>query len=123
MKHLSNHPNIVTVYDIGQTDDQQPFVVMELLSGQTLGERIREMNTLPVEEVLLIAQQVIRGMAAGQGVGLVHRDLKPDNIMVASFDEILVMDWGTARILSEQEKVKKRLTLPKPPNLRNCSLV
>jgi serine/threonine protein kinase/uncharacterized protein YjbI with pentapeptide repeats len=99
---LLNHPNIVTVFDVGTKDDGRRFVVMELLSGETLADLLDRRGRLPVDEVLRVAWQIVRGMGAGQGVGLVHRDLKPDNLFVLDGMHIKVLDFGLA-VLTEGE--------------------
>ena len=95
---LLNHPHVVTVIDIGRTEEGTHFVVMELLEGETLGERLERTGRFPVTQVLEIAQQVARGMGAGQGVGLVHRDLKPDNLFLIGDTHVKVLDFGLATL-------------------------
>ncbi len=107
-----NHPNVVTVHDFGVTPDGACFVVMELLRGETLGERLRRRGALPVGEVLDIAWQVVRGMGAAQGVGLVHRDLKPDNIFVLEDDTVKVLDFGLAILLEGADVPSPELIEP-----------
>lgn len=100
---LLRHPNVVTVIDVGTTDDDgRHFVVMELLEGETLAELLERRGRLPVDEALDIAWQVIRGVSAGQDVGLVHRDLKPDNIFVLNSEHVKVLDFGLATLLDAE---------------------
>ncbi len=100
---LLNHPNVVTVFDVGTTDDEQRFVVMELLAGETLGDRLDREGRLSVDDALHIAWQIVRGMGAGQGVGLVHRDLKPDNIFVLDGNHVKILDFGLAVLLETDD--------------------
>ncbi len=111
-----HHPNVVTLFDVGHTDDGLHFLVMELLSGETLAERLEREGALPVEEALQIAQQIARGMGAGQGVGLVHRDLKPENLFLEEGGLVKILDFGIA-LLKDQpqapaEGLKQVLTRP-----------
>ncbi len=96
---LLRHPNVVTVIDVGTAWDGRHFVVMELLEGETLADRLERRGRLPIDEALDIAWQVVRGMGAGEGVGLVHRDLKPENIFVLQSDHVKVLDFGLATLL------------------------
>jgi uncharacterized protein YjbI with pentapeptide repeats/serine/threonine protein kinase len=91
-----NHPNVVTVHDVGKTPEGDHFLVMELLEGHTLAEELRRNKDMPMARVLDISTQVAKGMGAGQGVGLVHRDLKPDNLMLVSDNRVKVLDFGLA---------------------------
>lgn len=100
-----SHPNVVTVIDVGETTDGRRFLVMELLEGQTLTELMQERGRLALGEALDIAQQVVRGMAAGQGVGLVHRDLKPDNIFILPGGHVKILDFGLATLLDPEDEV------------------
>ena len=95
---LLNHPHVVTVIDIGRTAEDTHFVVMELLEGETLGDLLDREQTLESAHALDIARQMVRGMGAGQGVGLVHRDLKPDNIFLVDGHHVKVLDFGLATL-------------------------
>ena len=95
---LLNHPHVVTVIDIGRTREDTHFVVMELLEGETLGDLLDRDHRLPAAHALDIARQMARGMGAGQGVGLVHRDLKPDNIFLVDGHHVKVLDFGLATL-------------------------
>ena len=98
---LLHHPNVVTVFDVGATAEGRRFLVMELLDGETLGAMLDRRGALPVEEALAIARQIVRGMAAGQGAGLVHRDLKPDNIFLTEGMHVKILDFGLATLLAD----------------------
>ena len=76
------HPNVVEVYDGGRRDDGSPYLVMEYLEGETLGQLMRRMGMLPNEMALLIASEIAAGLAASHALGVIHRDVKPDNIFL-----------------------------------------
>ena len=88
-----NHPNILAVYDIG-TSDGAPYVVSELLEGETL--RIPEAG-LPLRKAVEYALQIARGLAAAHEKGIVHRDLKPANIKVTPDGVVKLLDFGLAK--------------------------
>ena len=93
------HPNIVTIYDVGR-DDSGSFVVMELLKGETL-DQVSDRGKLTVADFREVVLQVLEGMVAAQSLGLVHRDLKPGNLMVnwlaSGKFQIKILDFGLAR--------------------------
>ncbi len=93
------HPHIVTIYDVGQ-DEQGPFVVMELLKGETL-DQVIERGALTVDDFKEVVVQSLEGMIAAQALGLVHRDLKPGNLMViwlaSGKFQIKILDFGLAK--------------------------
>ncbi|WP_433049482.1 serine/threonine-protein kinase [Dactylosporangium sp. CS-033363] len=86
------HPNITSVYDYGETSDQVPFVVMELLRGPTLAERLLH-GPLPTPAALRICAEVAAGLAAAHAEDLVHRDVKPANVILTP-DAAKVLDFG-----------------------------
>ncbi len=91
-----NHPNIVTVYDVGEVDGQ-PFIVSEYIDGETL--RITTARgPIPIRRLLEIAVQIVAALAAAHGAGITHRDLKPDNIMLTKDGRIKLLDFGIAKL-------------------------
>lgn len=76
------HPNLVDVYDVGESDDGVPFVVVELLSGETLAERLDRVGSLTVQDTLAILLPIIGALASAHDVGVIHRDVKPANIFL-----------------------------------------
>jgi len=91
-----NHPNITTIYEI-QDHDNQLFIAMEFVEGQTLKELI-EQEPLPMKRVLDIAVQVCEGLAAAHEKGIVHRDIKSENIMLSPKGQAKIMDFGLAKV-------------------------
>jgi serine/threonine protein kinase len=91
------HPGIVPVHDVGTTPDGRVFYAMKLVRGLRLDEFAARATTQ--EELLRTLKAVCDAVAFAHAHGVIHRDLKPENIMVGAFGEVLVMDWGVARIL------------------------
>jgi Tol biopolymer transport system component/tRNA A-37 threonylcarbamoyl transferase component Bud32 len=92
-----NHPAVLAVFDVGVHDDE-PYVVSELLEGETLGSRLAQ-GPLPVRKSLEIAAQVAHGLAAAHDKGVVHRDLKPDNLFLTTDGRVKILDFGLAKLL------------------------
>ncbi|HET7437637.1 MAG TPA: protein kinase [Thermoanaerobaculia bacterium] len=90
-----NHPNILTVYDVGQAGDDH-FIATEFVDGITLRQRLLRAEPT-VSEVLDIAIQIASALAAAEAAGLVHRDVKPDNIMLRADGYVKLLDFGLAR--------------------------
>ncbi|HEY5986408.1 MAG TPA: serine/threonine-protein kinase, partial [Streptosporangiaceae bacterium] len=94
------HPNVVVVYDAGM-DGGTPFVVMELLPGPSLSGLLTSRGPLPVELALRYAEQAAAGLAAAHAAGVVHRDVKPGNLVLADDGTLKVVDFGIARLASD----------------------
>ena len=101
-----NHPNIVTIYEIGRDDSQRAFMAMEYVDGQTLREVLRG-QALPVRKALQIAGQIADGLAAAHKRGLVHRDLKPENIMITTDGVVKILDFGLAKTFGANTDVSE----------------
>jgi serine/threonine protein kinase len=101
------HPNIVSIYDFGETEDGNLFTVMEYVEGRSLFEVAREVGRFSRRRALNIAIQLVRALRKAHEQGVVHRDLKPANIMVQPDDDDLdfvkVLDFGIVKIFSEDE--------------------
>lgn len=91
-----NHPNIITVYDVG-THDGTPFIVSELVEGTSLRE-ILARAPLAIREVLDLGVQIAEGLAAAHQAGIVHRDFKPENVMVTRDGRVKILDFGLALV-------------------------
>ena len=102
-----NHPNICQLHDVGQQDGVR-YLVMELLEGETLAERLRR-GLMPVEQVLRYAAEIATGLQAAHRRGVVHRDLKPGNIMLTKSGAKL-MDFGLAKGIVSSNAISEGLT-------------
>src|SRR3712207_5494094 len=92
-----NHPNILTVYDIGQTDDGRRFFATEFVDGVTLREQLRARRP-KLGEVLDVAAQVAGALVEAHAHGIVHRDIKPENLMIRRDGYAKVVDFGLAKL-------------------------
>jgi Tol biopolymer transport system component len=92
-----NHPNIVTIHEIGR-DGDTTFVAMELVDGRTLRELVAS-GPMPVRKVLNVATQVADGLSKAHSAGIVHRDLKPENVMVSKDGFVKILDFGLAKLM------------------------
>src|ERR1035437_1298791 len=88
-----NHPNIATIYGLEHSNGVQ-YLVMELVPGETLAERIKRDGPVPIEEALAIAKQIAEALEAAHEKGIVHRDLKPANVKVTPEGKVKVLDFG-----------------------------
>jgi eukaryotic-like serine/threonine-protein kinase len=96
-----NHPHIVQVIDTGE-DDGMPYIVLEYVEGETLKDRIRRLGRLDVPESLAYAIEVARALAVAHDRGIVHRDVKPQNVLVDEEGQAKVTDFGIARTLDQE---------------------
>ncbi|MBN8635792.1 MAG: protein kinase [Anaerolineae bacterium] len=96
------HPNIVTVHDVG-SDGPTHYIVMEFIEGQDLKRIIKEAGGLPIERALNLAIQICAGIGFAHRAGLVHADVKPQNILVTREDVVKVTDFGIAQALSDAQ--------------------
>lgn len=108
---LAWHPNVVESLDHGHLPDGSAYLVMELLRGQSLAERLRERGRLPPEELLPLAIVLAEALAAIHAAGVIHRDLKPDNLFLAKLDDglgdevVKILDFGIARVEWEEMRI------------------
>lgn len=103
------HPNIVPLHDIGVAADGTIYYTMKLIEGRTLRDILKDIRDgnadtiqrFPIARLLTIFQKVCDGIAYAHSRRVIHRDLKPDNVMVGEFGEVLILDWGLAKVLPE----------------------
>jgi len=101
-----DHPNICTIYEIGETEKGQIYIAMALCQGESLKQKIRR-GPLSPEETLRIALQIAEGLAAAHSLAIIHRDVKPANILISETGQVRLVDFGLAKLAGEA-----RLTRP-----------
>ena len=99
-----SHPNVVSVYDVGTTDDGDLYIAMEFVEGDTLTTWLRKYPRT-WREIIDVFLQAARGLWSAHGVGLLHRDFKPDNVLVGSDSRVRVTDFGLARSVLAPDEV------------------
>ncbi len=105
-------PHTVTVFDFGSAEDGSWFLAMELLKGETLGERLRKIGRLAVPDAVRVAKEALRSLAEAHGKGIIHRDLKPDNLFLTSLpadrtgtvEVCKVLDFGIAKLVRGDDR-------------------
>jgi predicted ATPase len=95
-----NHPNIVTIHEVGENSQGEQFIVQELIEGRTLRAALE--GELPLASAIDVGRQVARALSAAHAAGIVHRDVKPENIMLRSDGYVKVLDFGLARVVDYQ---------------------
>ncbi len=108
-----SHPNIVTIYDVGKSGDVA-YIAMEFLQGRELRDVMNDYGLLPVDQVLDIAHQVAQGLAYAHEHDIVHRDVKPSNIMVVRDGHVKITDFGIARMASSAVHTQTGMVLGSP---------
>lgn len=103
------HPNIATVFDYGETSDSQPYIVMELINGQPLNEKLRD-GSLPLPEAVRIVSAMAEALGEAHHQGVVHRDVKPSNVVITERGQVKVLDFGLVKHMFEP------ITLAGDPN-------
>lgn len=111
-----NHPNIVKIYDIGTADDKY-YICMEYVAGRPLSEIINESGQLPLERAIPILIQIAEALDYAHGNGIVHRDVKPSNILVGEGDKVTIMDFGVARAAGYSHLTKTGAYVGTPANM------
>jgi len=104
-----NHPNIVTIYEIGKFEDQT-FIAMEYVAGKTLRMLISE-GTLHIKKAINYASQICEGLGKAHEAGIVHRDIKPENIIIDHDDRVKILDFGLAKLKNVSQLTKESSTL------------
>ncbi|HKA00079.1 MAG TPA: serine/threonine-protein kinase [Candidatus Solibacter sp.] len=108
---LVSHPNVCRVYDIGQVEGM-PFISMEYVDGEDLASLLTRIGRLPADKAIEAARRLCSGLAAAHDRGVIHRDLKPQNIMMNKRGEVVIMDFGLAAIASELTGPEARFGTP-----------
>ena len=103
---MLSHPNIVQVYDVSSSEHAN-FIVMELVSGISLRQYMERKGVLNWKETLHFAMQIAKGLEHAHSRGIVHRDIKPHNVMVLKNGSVKVMDFGIARVMSKSNTLTK----------------
>ena len=107
-----DHPRICTIYEIGEADDGRPFIAMAYCAGETLGERIRN-GPVPIDEARAITIQIAEGLMAAHHAGVIHRDVKPANIMLTP-GGVKILDFGLAKLSNVTQMTQTGATLGTP---------
>ena len=105
-----NHQNVCAIHDIRETDDGRWYIVMQLYDGETLKYRM-EGGRLPNDRAVDIIRQIAEGLAAAHKKGIVHRDIKPDNIMVTDEGRVIILDFGLAKLTGGLDLTKTGSTV------------
>jgi eukaryotic-like serine/threonine-protein kinase len=109
-----NHPNIITVYEIGEADSQN-YIATELITGHTLREQLRQKDAFCLNEILKIGVQVAEALSAAHAAGIIHRDIKPENIMIRRDGYAKVLDFGLAKLAEPEALTTGSNVAPEEP--------
>lgn len=108
---LVESPHIIDITDYGVLPDGSRYYVMELLEGETLGDRLARNGPIHLSTLVHIAKQIARGLGAAHAANIIHRDLKPDNVMIIEFGQernfVKVLDFGIAKVATDSHKLTK----------------
>lgn len=102
-----NHPNIATVFDYGETDEREPFIVMELVEGKPLDEFIKDKN-LDLAQIINIIIKTADALATAHRHGIIHRDIKPSNILITDDGTVKVLDFGLSKKIEDADDENNR---------------
>lgn len=108
-----SHPNIVTIYDVGKSGEIA-YIAMEFLQGRELRDLLNDGKRMPVEQVINVVAQVAQGLAYAHENGIVHRDVKPSNIMIVRDGHVKITDFGIARMASAAVRTQTGMVLGSP---------
>jgi len=106
-----NHPNIVSVYDVGSIGGKEPYLVMEYIKGEALADKIHNSGALPYATTANIIIQMCRGLQEAHSMGIIHRDLKPDNVLLQHKsdrpDWVKIVDFGISNLVQGSKRLTK----------------
>ena len=108
-----SHPNIVTIYDVGKSGDIA-YIAMEFLEGRELRDMLNEGHRIPLDQAIKIVAQVAKGLGYAHEKGIVHRDVKPSNVMVDKDGHTKITDFGIARMVSSAVRTQTGMVLGSP---------
>ena len=117
-----NHPNIVHIYSVGAVGNI-PYIAMEFIEGGTLSVTMKRERRIPWERALKIAEQIAEALGSAHEVGIIHRDIKPGNIMLSADEHAYVTDFGIAKVLTAETKLTmegSRLGTPQYMSPERC---
>lgn len=98
MGRLGSHPNVMTVYESGYTNDDKPYIAMELCDGGSLADRVAELGRLPLAESLHSMIRIAGALETAHRSGITHRDVKPENMMITTYGEVVLSDFGISAL-------------------------
>ena len=98
---MVTHQNVLRVYDLGESDGIK-FLTMQFIEGEDLADLLKREKPLPIERLLEIFRQICEGLAAAHEQGVIHRDLKPQNVMLDPTGHVYLMDFGLAKSLASE---------------------
>jgi serine/threonine protein kinase len=107
------HPNICSIYEIGNLDDGRPYLVLPFYEGETLEERL-VIGRLSIEDAISICRGILKGLTRAHSEGIVHRDIKPTNVFITRDEQIKILDFGLALIESETRITQPGATVGTP---------
>ncbi|MFI7131886.1 serine/threonine-protein kinase [Nonomuraea sp. NPDC050153] len=100
---LTGHPNVVTVFDTGVTRSGKPYIAMDYFENGSLRDKVRKEGPLPVPDVLRAGVKLAGALAAVHEAGVLHGDIKPQNILISRYGELAIADFGVARVVDSSE--------------------
>jgi serine/threonine-protein kinase len=108
-----DHENIVTIHDVDE-ERGRPFIVMEYVQGEDLDQRLQRQKRVPIRQAVLIVREVARALIHAHAAGVVHRDIKPGNILLAKNGRIKITDFGLAQRVGESESLTNGTVMGTP---------